>query len=119
MRQPSAQAAESLHCSFCSKDQCEVSKLISNASDLSKAFICDECIALCAEIIEDERAETDPAPSDVEPEGEANPLLGHPLASRFLDAVELWIRQESLGFDAAKEFADMRSIAIRMIVQSK
>jgi hypothetical protein len=45
-------------------------------------------------------------------------LLDHPLASRLLTAVELWIVQESLGADAAKEFAEMRSAAIRLIQQS-
>ena len=39
-----------LHCSFCGKNQNEVSKLIAGPS----VFICDECVDLCNEIIRDE-----------------------------------------------------------------
>lgn len=39
-----------LHCSFCEKSQLEVRKLIAGPT----AFICDECILLCVDIIEDE-----------------------------------------------------------------
>ncbi|MDR2838362.1 MAG: ATP-dependent Clp protease ATP-binding subunit ClpX [Azonexus sp.] len=39
-----------LYCSFCSKSQHEVKKLIAGPS----VFICDECIALCNDIIRDE-----------------------------------------------------------------
>lgn len=42
------------HCSFCGKSSTEVRKLISGPDG---AYICDECIELCAEIIEDELAE--------------------------------------------------------------
>jgi len=43
-----------LYCSFCSKSQHEVKKLIAGPS----VFICDECIDLCNEIIRDETPET-------------------------------------------------------------
>jgi hypothetical protein len=36
-----------LHCSFCGKTQHEVSKLIAGP----KVFICDECVALCDDIV--------------------------------------------------------------------
>ncbi|CAK0750250.1 ATP-dependent Clp protease ATP-binding subunit ClpX [Gammaproteobacteria bacterium] len=39
-----------LYCSFCGKSQHEVRKLIAGPS----VFICDECVALCNEIIRDE-----------------------------------------------------------------
>jgi len=39
-----------LYCSFCSKSQHEVKKLIAGPS----VFICDECIALCNDIVRDE-----------------------------------------------------------------
>jgi len=96
--------------------QDNVSKLISSPSDYPKAYICNECIAVCATIIEDERSQLYPSePQEVERQKEANPLLRHPLASPFLTSVERWIQQESLGADAAEEFAKMRSSAIRMI----
>jgi ATP-dependent Clp protease ATP-binding subunit ClpX len=40
--------AKTLHCSFCFKSQHEVRKLISGPASV---FICDECVALCNEII--------------------------------------------------------------------
>ena len=39
-----------LHCTFCGKNQHEVKKLIAGPS----VFICDECIALCNDIIREE-----------------------------------------------------------------
>jgi len=39
-----------LYCSFCSKGQKEVNKMIAGP----KVYICNECIDLCNEIIEDE-----------------------------------------------------------------
>jgi len=42
--------AELLKCSFCGKSQKQVRKLIGG----SGAYICDECIELCNEIIEEE-----------------------------------------------------------------
>ncbi len=44
------QTKEILHCSFCGKSQHEVRKLIAGPS----VFICDECVDLCIEIIQEE-----------------------------------------------------------------
>ncbi len=52
---------ESLRCSFCHKSQEVVGKLISTPSDYPKAYICDECVAVCNSILEDDRAERAPA----------------------------------------------------------
>ncbi|EGQ3235297.1 ATP-dependent Clp protease ATP-binding subunit ClpX [Staphylococcus pseudintermedius] len=41
---------ESLKCSFCGKDQDQVKKLVAG----SGVYICNECIELCAEIVEEE-----------------------------------------------------------------
>jgi ATP-dependent Clp protease ATP-binding subunit ClpX len=49
---------ETLRCSFCHKSQDVVGKLISSPSDYPRAYICDECIAVCNSILEDDRAET-------------------------------------------------------------
>jgi ATP-dependent Clp protease ATP-binding subunit ClpX len=49
---------ETLRCSFCHKNQDVVGKLISSPSDYPRAYICDECIAVCNSILEDDRAET-------------------------------------------------------------
>ena len=59
---------EPLLCSFCRKSQHDVRKLIAGP----KVYICDECVALCNEIIRDElkvetesQAETLPSPEDI------------------------------------------------------
>ena len=46
-----------LRCSFCHKSQDAVAKLISSPSDYARAYICDECVAVCNSILEDDRAE--------------------------------------------------------------
>ena len=52
---------EVLKCSFCHKSQDAVAKLISSPSDYPRAYICDECVAVCNSILEDDRAATPPA----------------------------------------------------------
>src|SRR5947209_4122042 len=52
---------ESLRCSFCHKSQDAVAKLISSPSDYPRAYICDECVAVCNSILEDDRGEAHPA----------------------------------------------------------
>lgn len=107
------QADESLRCSFCHKSQKTVGKLISSPSDYPKAYICNECILVCASILKDDREQAEPI--DSAPQGERNPLLDHPLASEFLTSVEHWIGQESLGAGGASEFAEMRNRAMRLM----
>ena len=51
---------EILRCSFCHKSQDAVAKLISSPSDYPRAYICDECVAVCNSILEDDRT-TSPA----------------------------------------------------------
>jgi ATP-dependent Clp protease ATP-binding subunit ClpX len=46
---------EMLRCSFCHKSQDAVAKLISSPSDYPRAYICDECVAVCNSILEDDR----------------------------------------------------------------
>jgi hypothetical protein len=43
-----------LHCSFCGKSQHDVRCLVAGPA----VFICDECVALCNDIIEDEKIQT-------------------------------------------------------------
>ena len=58
---------KTLYCSFCGKSQHEVRKLIAGPS----VFICDECVELCEDIIQEEARESVgdpeniPAPSDI------------------------------------------------------
>ena len=52
---------EILRCSFCHKSQDAVAKLISSPSDYPRAYICDECVAVCNSILEDDRTTTPPS----------------------------------------------------------
>ena len=64
---------ESLRCSFCHKLQDAVAKLISSPSDYPRAYICDECVAVCNSILEDDKGDAQagaapahlPKPSEV------------------------------------------------------
>ncbi len=51
---------EMLHCSFCQKPQDAVAKLISSPGDHARTYICDECVAVCTSILEEERSERVP-----------------------------------------------------------
>lgn len=50
--------SEHLKCSFCGKSQRQVKKLIAGPN----VYICDECIELCNDIVDDEPTELTPAP---------------------------------------------------------
>jgi ATP-dependent Clp protease ATP-binding subunit ClpX len=63
---PSSNSEKSLYCSFCGKSQHEVKKLIAGPS----VFICDECIDLCTDIIQEEIAKL--------PKGEGDDSLPTP-----------------------------------------
>ena len=54
---PRSGSDEVLRCSFCHKSQDAVAKLISSPSDYPRAYICDECVAVCNSILEDDRSE--------------------------------------------------------------
>lgn len=58
---PRSGSEEVLRCSFCHKSQDAVAKLISSPSDYPRAYICDECVAVCNSILEDDRTEAQPA----------------------------------------------------------
>ncbi len=56
------ETADLLKCSFCGKSQKQVRKLIAG----SGVFICNECIELCNEIIEEEFAQAEPTSGEKE-----------------------------------------------------
>ena len=47
-----------VHCSFCGKAQTDVAQLVAGPS----AFICNECVSICNEIIESAKQGTIPKP---------------------------------------------------------
>ncbi|MCY3745560.1 MAG: AAA family ATPase, partial [Acidobacteria bacterium] len=51
--------ADSLSCSFCNKQQGSVGKLIAGPD---RIFICDECVAICNDIIADKGKASAPGP---------------------------------------------------------
>ncbi len=48
---------EVLRCSFCQKPQDAVTKLISSLGAHPRSYICDECVAVCNTILEEERGD--------------------------------------------------------------
>ena len=108
------QADEGLRCSFCHKSEKTVGKLISSPSDYPRAYICDECIAVCNSIIEDDRQEGEP---DVQAPGENSRFVQHPLAVEFLLAAEQWAVRDLAGSHASDELNHMRALASRMLAE--
>ena len=47
---------ERIRCSFCGKTQDQVRKLIAGPNG---AYICDECVKLCTEVLQEERYKKD------------------------------------------------------------
>jgi len=116
MRNRSRPCDDSLRCSFCHKAQGAVGKLISTPSDYPRAYICDECIAVCVSILADDKPEPAPA-EEIPATAEDHPLLSHPLAPSLMTAIENWIRTEAAGANAATAFADVHRIARQMLSQ--
>lgn len=105
----------SLRCSFCHKSQDTVGKLISSPRVYPRAYICDECIAVCSDILEDDRHVTSSFANEVEASQGDHPSLQHPLASRFFASVEHWIVHEAQGAGGAEDLAEMRRLATLML----
>ncbi len=54
---------EMLRCSFCHKTQEQVEKLISSPSDTARAYICNECVRVCQQILDEEKREQAAGPA--------------------------------------------------------
>ncbi len=93
---------DNLACSFCHKSEDTVGKLISSPSDYPRAYICDECIAVCASII-------------IDPPDNSLIAASHPLASQFFSLVEDWISREDRGEDVSEVLDEMLSLARRIV----
>lgn len=107
MRQ--ARSDDSLRCSFCHKPQGTVGKLISSPSEYPRAYICDECIAVCHAILEDDRASCQES-SPIARERSFDPAL----VPELVDAVERWSGREREEQDASQELDEIRRIATLM-----
>lgn len=71
---------DKIRCSFCGKTDGQVRKMIAGPNG---AFICDECVDICAEIIEEELLEEEEV--EVEPEVEEINLVKPEQLKKFLD----------------------------------
>ena len=81
---------DTIRCSFCGRTQDQVRKMIAGTGD-SNVYICDECIELCSEILEEELegdAEEASVLNDIH-------LLKPKEIKAFLDEYEL---QKCIGF---------------------
>ncbi len=56
-------------CSFCRKSEDVVGKLIANPGDYERAYICDECVAVCHFILDDDHGAGKAQPEALVPEG--------------------------------------------------
>jgi hypothetical protein len=107
---------DSLHCSFCRKSSKVVGKIISSPNDYPRAYICDECIGVCAFILADDRAEPEETPlADSYQTDSPHALLSHPLAPNLMEAIERWIREESSGEKGGHSLDDVYVIATQMV----
>lgn len=100
-RQVQETSNTSLRCAFCHKAQDVVGKLISNPSDYPRAYICDECIAVCSQIVLDD-----------------NSAYSDALLAEFLSAAEEWLTREDEGQDASEQLSQMRDIARKIFAES-
>jgi len=89
-------------CSFCRKPQSDVTKLISNPADYPRAYICDECIAVCASILADDEPGSPPT---------SGLLVFHPRLPKLMAALGNWIACEDGGLDSSRELAEVRRLA--------
>ncbi len=78
---------EPLRCSFCHKTHEQVEKLISSPSDYPRAYICNECVKVCHQILEDEEnSGTQKSATNQEDSNQQETGQDHPTATkRFVD----------------------------------
>ena len=87
-----------MQCSFSHKSKDVVGKLISSPSDYPRAYICEECVRVCNNILEDDGMKPPQAQHSNRP---SHCLTCHPMAPSLLLAVEQWVMAESQGRDPA------------------
>ena len=101
---------DALCCSFCKKSQNRVGKLVSSPSEYPRAYICDECIAVCNSIIEDDRYEEAPKPAH-----NFQSFIAHPQAPELVSALQAWVELETRGERSKAELDDVRRLAMLIL----
>ncbi|EKD74935.1 MAG: hypothetical protein ACD_44C00289G0001 [uncultured bacterium] len=106
-----------LHCSFCGKSQREVKKLIAGPS----VYVCDECIALCNDIIQEELEESAnqetqqrlPHPREIAKTLD-DYVIGQTLAKKIL-SVAVYNHYKRLQHDSKKDDIELNKSNILLI----
>jgi len=107
-----SETSADLRCSFCHKAEGVVGKLISSPSDYPRAYICDECVAVCHMTLHDDpRAEPDADANPITVDANGNLNLRHSRTSELFAAISTWVACEEEGLDASKELAEVRRLA--------
>jgi hypothetical protein len=100
-----------LHCSFCRKSHDVVGKLISSPSDLTRAYICDECVL---EYTPEDQLYLPSRPAAL-PNRPSHCLMCHPDAAQLLAAIERWARAEQERSDSDRELIEVRRMTLAML----
>lgn len=96
---------ENLSCSFCGKPQKNAKKII--ASPNGECFICDECVAICKEIIREDEAQSQlekidlPIPSDIKAKLDEY-IIGQDEAKKVL-AVSVYNHYKRINYNFSKK----------------
>lgn len=96
---------ENLSCSFCGKPQKDAKKII--ASPNGESFICDECVAICREIIREDEAESQletidlPIPSEIKAKLDEY-IIGQDEAKKVL-AVSVYNHYKRINYNFSKK----------------
>jgi ATP-dependent protease Clp ATPase subunit len=83
-------------CSFCHKAEDAVGRLISSPRDYPRAFICDECVAVCHSAISGDREEV-------------------AAKAELIAAMNAWVAREAQGLDSSNELAEVRRLAMLVL----
>jgi len=93
-------------CSYCHKGEDVIAQLFGSPEEYNpRAYICNECIAVCS------RALTMENPS----KASAMNLSPGPLADRFFLLVRNWLDRETRGEDSVEVLGEMRLVARELI----
>lgn len=99
---------ENFSCSFCGKPQKNAKKII--ASPNGECFICDECVAICREIIREDEAQTElakidlPIPADIKAKLDEY-IIGQDEAKKVL-AVSVYNHYKRINYNFSKKEKD-------------
>ena len=118
MRRKSDSGSYNLNCSFCGKGQREVRKLIAGPG----VYICDECIQLCNDIIEEENereareitGDQIPPPKQIKNELD-DYVIGQELAKKTL-AVAVHNHYKRIGCEKQKNDIELQNEQVRFLI---